>query len=198
MKFSLLLAVILSFIAAAAFAQTTYPYPAKKKNKPTPEQIDEAFALFDQCEASDAIKKYYDCDCLGRIFLDLRASRPNDSHDSLMNAARLKCPNTTDIAGSSYQRCMSWAPRSRGDYEAYCTCYANNFARNFSKRPTDSIKGREILMARALTGCNDKGDLAESRTRRRLIEELKQQGLYEALFPGARIEIAPEPVQPPN
>lgn len=198
MKFCLLLAVLLSFITTTAFAQTTYPYPAKKKNKPTPEQIDEAFALFDQCDGSDAIKKYYDCDCLGRTFLELRTARPESSQYNLKNAARLKCPNTTDIAGASYQRCISWAPRTRGDYEAYCTCYANNFARNFSTRPTDSIRGREILMANALTSCNDKGDLAETRTRKRLIEELKQQGLYKTLFPGARIDSSEEPVRPPN
>ncbi|PZP53221.1 MAG: hypothetical protein DI586_11275, partial [Micavibrio aeruginosavorus] len=40
----------------------------KKIPPPTPQQIDESIALYDECRGNDMIRKYYDCDCLSADF----------------------------------------------------------------------------------------------------------------------------------
>ena len=196
MRFLLLLALGLIFIQSASAQNIPFGKPATKN--PTPAQMDESFALYDQCEATDMIKKYYSCDCLAQNFLDLRTARPNDERDNLIFAARRKCPNTVDIAGESYTRCLSWAPEVRDDYQEYCGCYANAFATSFSARPTDSIRGREFIMTNALTSCNTGDEIAQKRARQNMIDQLKKQGVYESLFPNAKKATSPELDQSPN
>lgn len=202
MKFSFLLFLFISLLSTAAFAQSSngadFLNPSKKTKQPTPAQMDESFALYDQCDASDMIRKYYSCDCLAAKFLELRVAKPQDPRDNLVTAARKKCPNTVDIAGASYQRCLSWAPQVRNDYNEYCACYANTFAKSFSKTPTDSIRVREAVMTNALNVCNKGDQVAQNRARQKLINQLKKQGVYETLFPNAKKDSSEEPAQSPN
>lgn len=205
MKLCLFVATLFFLFISSAHAQTPVEkftgtgkplignlFGPKKIPPPTPDQIDESIALYDQCKKEDMISKYYDCDCLSADFLQRRRLNPNEQQYVLVDQSRRQCANKVDIAGGSYQSCISWAPQLRGDYEQYCQCYANSFAKNFAKNPTDSVRGREIMMTRALTGCNNGNELAEKRARQNLINRLKQQGVYESLFPGARINLPAE------
>ncbi|PZP56207.1 MAG: hypothetical protein DI586_04540 [Micavibrio aeruginosavorus] len=123
---------------------------------------------------------------------------PDEQQYTLTDQSRRQCANKVDIAGESYKSCINWAPQLRGDYEQYCQCYANSFAKTFAKNPTDSVRGREIMMTRALTGCNNGNELAEKRARQNLINRLKEQGIYETLFPGAKLDLQAEPRSNPN
>jgi len=216
MKFLSLFLIAFLLVAPAVYAQSESSKPAPSKDEssgsflgklfggkdakppaPTPKQMDEAFAVYDECKASDMVRKYYDCNCLAENFLNLRAADTDTPRDELIVTARKKCPNTVDIAGSSYQRCLDWAPRLRADYDQYCTCYANTFAKNFTTNPTDSIRGREMIMTRALVSCNTTDEIGERRARDRMIDQLKKQGVYETLFPNVKTN-SPEPETPQN
>ena len=198
MKFCLsLIFAVLLFAPISAHSQTAEDrfqgkiipgkvFGQKKAPPPTPDQIDEAIGIYDECKASEMANKYYNCDCVSADFLQSRTEQPNEASYNILMASRKKCANTVDIAGSSYERCLTWAPRLKNDYEEYCGCYANNFAKNFAKSPTDSIRGREIMMTNALNGCNNSNEIEERRARQNMINQLKKQGLYEALFPSAK------------
>lgn len=188
MRAFLFLCVLMFFSASPVLSQTYYELPKKNiKVDPTPEQIDESFAVHDQCLRSDMVQRFYDCDCLSANFLDLRARAPSARQDSLLSSAQKKCANTTNIAGDAYQSCLGWATRLRTDYERFCSCYANTYAKNFAQRPSDSIKGRERMMTASLDKCGTGNEIAEDRARQNAIDALKRQGVYNRLFPGTRI-----------
>lgn len=163
------------------------PFGKEKKLPPiTAEQLDEAFAVYDECAANRLATTRYDCECVGMRYLDLRREKgPLSVPYDLKNAARKYCTNTADVAGMIYERCLAWAPRERTDYERFCTCYANNYARRFSKNPSDSLLVQEAQMTASLSQC-DAGWVTKERLERRdLVEQLKEKGLYNLLFPGA-------------
>lgn len=183
----LLLATFLFFPPAQS--QTYYELPRKnEKADPTPEQIDEAFALHDRCATSDMLQRFYDCDCLSANFLDLRARAPSARQDSLLSSAQKKCANTTNIAGDAYQSCIGWATQLRTDYERFCACYANTYAKDFTRRPSDSIRGRERMMTASLDKCSTGNEIAQGRARQNAIDMLKRQGVYDQLFPGSKTD----------
>ena len=181
------LSLIVLLITAPVQAQVykEFPDPAVKRTPPTQKQIDEAFSVSDNCKAADTVRNYYDCDCLSANFLELRTRNPDAKQDNLITAARKQCANMTGIAGDSYNRCLSWATTTRDDFERYCSCYANTFAKTFAKGPTDSIRGREMQMTYALNQCSTGNEIQQDLARQRAVEQLKNQGVYDRLFPGA-------------
>ncbi len=200
MKFFSLLCVLALFagVSMPAYAQSA-PQSAmdfldkrEKSPQPTPQQIDESFAVYDACQGSDMVRKYYNCECVGSTFLQMRALRPNDKQSDLIVDARKKCANTVDVAGAAYNNCLEWATTVRSDYESYCTCYANTFAKNFSQHPSDSIRGRTMMMTSALGECSTGHEIDEKRSRWNLLELLKKQGVYDTLFPAAKTNEPPK------
>lgn len=186
MKIALLtLAAILFISPVQAQVYKDFPDPATKRIEPTQAQIDEAFSVGNSCKSYDTVRDYYDCECLSANFLELRTRNPDAKQDNLITSARKRCANTAGIAGDSYNRCLSWATTTRDDYERYCTCYANTFARTFAKGPTDSIRGREMQMTYALNQCSTGTEIQQELARQRAVEQLKNQGAYDRLFPGA-------------
>ncbi len=173
-----------------AFSQSALQFLDQKKKKaaPTPAMIDESFTVYDECKATDMTTRYYDCDCQAANFLDMRAQYPDAKQRDLVIASRKGCANIVTIAGESYKYCMGWAPRIRPDYKSYCECYGNAFAKNFTDKPTDNIKGRERLVTAALNSCNKGATQAEQQARAREIKQLQEQGLYNQLFPGTKIQ----------
>lgn len=179
-------------------AQTYYELPRRSTvAEPKPEHIEEAFSLYDECKSSDMVERFYNCDCLSANFLDLRARAPQARQDSLVASARRKCANTTEIAGGAYQSCLGWAPQIRTDYEDFCSCYANSYAKDFSRTPSDSIRGRERMMTASLDRCSTGSEIAEDRARQNAIDLLRSQGVYDRLFPASRTNPSQEN-QTPN
>ena len=178
---------LLTFIfCTSAFAQTALLNIDPKAPQPTKKQIEEALEVQKSCDVTASMNLYYDCACVSAYFLDLRARRGDEVQQiDLITQAQRSCANKPAIAGLNYQRCMRWAPEERNDYESYCRCFANSYARNFSARPTNTIRGREAMMTTALNNCNKGDALGENRARDSLIEQLKQSGIYRYLFPGA-------------
>lgn len=165
------------------------------KNPVTPEQIDEALDLYDDCKAQSMLSTYYDCDCMSSSFLELRRQKPDEKADILNDAARKMCANKTYIAGDAYKNCTEWASSLRDDYREYCTCYANGFATNFGKTPTDSIRGRQVMMTNALNACRGKNEIARTQSLDRVIDYLKRNGMFNTMFPGSvpENELSPSP-----
>ncbi len=191
--FTFLFVAFLVLSASFAYAEEQVkprgyvPFGKEKKLPPiTSEQLDESLAIYDECVANKVATTRYDCDCVGMRYLDLRRERgPLALAYDLKIAARHDCPNAPDVAGMMYERCLSWAPRERTDYERFCSCYASNYARRFSKNPSGSLLVQEAQMTASLSEC-DAGWVTKERLERRdLVEQLKERGLYKLLFPGA-------------
>lgn len=161
----------------------------KKLPPPTAEQLEEAFQVSDSCKAYGITNTYYDCDCVGLKFLEGR-QRQGDKASAfwLKEEAQRKCPNTTDMAGMIYTRCLSWAPLERGyDYEPFCSCYGSEFAKIYAKNPSENQLVREAQMTVALINCKANSVNEEKQDMDRMVEKLKAEGTYDALLPGAAI-----------
>ncbi|MFA7276238.1 MAG: hypothetical protein WC043_05495 [Pseudobdellovibrionaceae bacterium] len=194
MNYKFLFFLTILFWSPLALAQEELPVRGTlllEKDKPLPpatgEQLEEALKATEECKASKTSRTYYDCDCYGLKYLDL-LQREGDktSKEGLKITAKRACPNSADVAGTYYQRCLGWAPQERGaDYEEFCTCYANEFARNHEKNPNDSYKVREYQLVQSLLACNVGSMSKERLEKKTLVERFKKSGLYEFLFPGA-------------
>lgn len=158
--------------------------------QPNKAQVEEASLMRKICEQSMQ-KDYYDCECMSLKFLELRTLEGTDpqfqSDPVRLRALALKsCPNPINIAGNTYTRCLSWAPRLGLDYEEFCTCYANQYSKMFSSNPTTSLIAYEYMTKKSLTACNAGQPARDNLLRLKLIEQLKAQGTYETLFPNAQ------------
>ena len=172
---------------------------------PTPEQIREANRVYYNCESGDSERSYFDCQCVALTFLQHTVQNKKKPGGGSLAApdiediARKSCPNTVGIAGMTYTRCLSWAPRMRPDYKAFCECYANEYANTFSRSPTTSIRRAEALSTISMNQCNGGQPAIDRMMRNKRIEQLKKQGLYERLFPSAKtLNKSTMPTPPPS
>jgi hypothetical protein len=187
--------------AASAFAQPAPSAPTVARGQlqndtvvpaePTQEQIEEANGVYNNCQSGASERSYFDCQCVSLVFLQQRIQDKKIGGQPVAapiieDIARKSCPNTTGIAGMTYTRCLSWAPRMRPDYENFCTCLANDYALRFSRTPTTSIRRAEMLTTSSMNQCNGGQPAIDRITRNKRIEQLKKQGLYETLFPSTK------------
>lgn len=172
----------------------------------TPSEADlaEANHVYSDCAMDERESSYYDCKCTSVTFLQLRQMDTRDAYDRptpaavLIGQARQACPNPTGIAGETYTRCLDWAPRIRNDYEEFCACYANDYAKRFAYAPTSSIKMNQWMMTASMNQCNAAQPIIDRIARKKQIEMMKKNGTYEALFPSAKDLNKPiVPVAPP-
>lgn len=169
---------------------------------PTQEQIREANRVYYNCQSGESERSYFDCQCIALTFLQHTVQNKKPGGRSLAapdieDIARKSCPNTIGIAGMTYTRCLSWAPRMRPDYKAFCECYANEYANTFSRSPTTSIRRAEALSTISMNQCNGGQPAIDRMTRNKRIEQLKKQGLYETLFPSSKTLHKPTMPPPP-
>ncbi len=159
---------------------------------PTEAELKEANTVFKSCDMNDRERAYFDCECISLNFLKQRMLDQRDVNDNptaapfLIENARKACPNPTAIAGLTYSRCLQWAPPMRSDYEPFCSCYANDFAKRFAFNPTSSLKINQIMMENSMNQCNAGQPVIDQIVRNEQIEMLKKQGTYEQLFPRAK------------
>lgn len=170
--------------------------------QPSQAQIVEAEGIRKVCEAT-VEKNYYDCTCLSITYLQLRVTdKKRGGNDTptytLQETARKSCANTVALAGMTYTRCSSWAPRLLDEPENFCTCYSNTFARKFAAKPAGTYAALEGLMSSALTDCDIGRPVRERQERKELVRQLKQTGEYETLFPGAIREKSYKPTPIPK
>lgn len=154
----------------------------------TNEILAEALELSDDCKANINTNTYYECDCVGLTFLELRRKRGmKESGFWLREEALRKCPNRPAIAGKMYNECVGWAAIQRGeDYESFCACYGSNYSKIFGQNPTDNILVIEAQMITAMKRCEPNRENERIKNREDFIKQLKDNGTYDALFPGAR------------
>lgn len=153
----------------------------------TIEQIDEALDVTMQCKAASYSSTYYDCDCTGMKFLDLRRVRGDGvANTTLLLEAQKNCPNATNVAGSMLNQCYTWAKASRPyNYKEFCDCFASEFAQRYEKNTSENDMVRESQMTDAYITCDGGRNLDERLAKQSLIERLKEDGLFKTLFPGA-------------
>ena len=220
MRFFLMILVTILLLPALAFAQaadnsavpegnepligiTRGSLPSMKQivpRTPSEAELQEANAIFRGCADNDRESSYYDCECISLNFLQQRLLDQRDANDnptaSPFLKARKSCPNPTGIAGMTYSRCLSWAPRLHSDYEVFCTCYANDYAKRFAYNPTSKPKINQIMMESSMNQCNAGQPVVDKMLRNQQIEYLKKQGRYEELFPSAKS--LNQPLVPPD
>lgn len=164
--------------------------------KITDEQIEESFQVADKCKVYNYTNDHYDCDCVGMNFLKLR-QRAGDEVPAaeLVSKAQMKCPNTPAMAGMIYKRCLTWAPMERGeDYEEFCSCYGSDFARIYSRYPSDDQLIREYQMTRALSNCNVNSVNQVKQDLQKMVKKLRSDKIYDELMPGAAL--SDNPIKP--
>lgn len=196
MIFLRLLLLLTVFFASPAFAQeglqTYTPRGVLTEKKEsiggaTPEQIEKALNVTLDCKKSSHTSKYFDCDCMGLEFLKRRINGARTETDfSILMKSQKACPNPTDLAGSTYIQCTSWAPISRPyDYKEFCECFATEVALQFKKNATLNELTREYQMTEAHTKCDGGRKFEERIDRQNFLSRLRKNGLYKTLFPGA-------------
>jgi len=192
MRFVVLSLLPIIFLASSAFAQDLPTRGNLPKNgkvdifKSTPEHIEEALQLTTQCKGAEYLSTYYDCDCLGMKFLELRQQRGDETPQPLLiTEAQKSCPNAPEAAGETYDQCLVWAQAMRPrDYKDFCACFASEFGKLYEKKPVDSQIIREAQLTKAYSTC-DKGKLLNERIERdSILKRIKEKGLYGVLFPG--------------
>lgn len=164
----------------------------------TDKELDEALQISDDCKAYDYSNERFDCDCVGRTYLELRRKQGEKAQGYwLREEARRKCPNGPAMAGKVYSQCLQWAPSQRGDdYEAFCACYGSTFAKAFVKNPTDNININEVQTVQAMESCNVNAVNVQIQEREAFVKKLKDNKTYDKLFPGAKddpAEVKPHP-----
>ena len=197
--FSSVLVVLFFFVVAPlCHAETIVPREIiprgqiqkdHKKDLPpaTPEQVDEALDVSQVCRTYEHYENYYDCDCMGMKFLELRRKNGDGvERHVLENQVRKMCPNTAGAAGLIYQRCLAWAPKEVGlNYESFCHCYGKEYSALYAKNPTDNQNIREAQLTSSLTKCG-LGDISQQDAAHSdWLDKLRAMGLYKKLFPGA-------------
>lgn len=131
--------------------------PTAEKEDYTPAELLEMQAVYSNCSTSiSAI--YYDCKCMAMKFIDRRAAEDEDAPRAqrglLLNKIAKECPNEPAIAGDAFQSCMEWAPLMRRDYRSFCECYANQYAKNFGKHPSEHSAQIRAMMTHAMRKCD--------------------------------------------
>ncbi len=160
---------------------------------PTEAEIEEGRGIYATCTREQALRETYDCQCVAVNFLIKRVELgPKADRQNLFIDSRKTCVNIAAIAGKYYSRCMEWASGTRSDYDAYCTCYANEYAKMFSVNPSINRSVREAQRTSAMNKCNVVRGFRERLQQSQVLQELKRSGEFEQLFPGSK-DLKPAP-----
>lgn len=167
----LLTLLLLAFASAPLYAQesqTVLSPPETTEEAPeTPspyedvpdEYLIEAQNYFESCEADSNISQYYDCRCMAAQYLDERIKTgPKTAPSSITMEIGRGCMDEASIAGNTYEECLSRAPvlPKNMSVEKYCSCYANSFARIYSRSGVElSSKSKIKIQAQAGVICED-------------------------------------------
>ena len=143
-----------------AHAQLLNPVPldpAPKEEKIPYEYLVEAEEFHQKCQTNPKYYQYYNCDCLASNYLDERVKvGPKESQSGVFLSIKRTCFDGTFAAGKRYESCITDGtifPRGQ-EPEAYCECYANEFAAVFEKSGvTPNTKTLTYLQARAHQNC---------------------------------------------
>ena len=118
------------------------------------EIIDEAIRVYDDCLAKDTYSQFHDCRCIGAKFFDARVlNGPTISQANLVFDIGGECVNQPGIAGLSYQECLDMLLLEPGDIEPVCTCYANDMAQSYARKPRADYRHIRQLAADSLIKC---------------------------------------------
>lgn len=154
----------LSILPVSAGAQTPAPAPAEPADENTyaevpDEFIQEAQRFADHCKGDADMRQYKDCECLAVKYLDQRIKLGKDADSTaILGAIEEQCPDATEAAGIHFEKCkadlLTIPPGVPVD--AYCACYANNFAKLFEASNAEAYSGTFVrLRVQAHMICSD-------------------------------------------
>jgi hypothetical protein len=183
--FLFLLSFIISTSALMTMAGATALMPDKKltyqKHK---EYISEAQQAYKSCEQNPNYATAYNCKCIATKFYETRKETDNFfKHSQILKDALPDCKSAPKLANHYYNQCTSWAAPTRKDAHEFCQCYGNAMGRNFQKQTFQSARATEGIMTMAMSECDLRSSLRESRQREKSKEKLKKRGWFERLFP---------------
>jgi hypothetical protein len=139
------------------------PAPEQKpKERPFADVPDaffvEADQFIQQCESNPNMRQYYNCECLGYEYLNIRIKKPKIDRTSIIADIKTKCLDASGAAGAEYDRCMGNFPLlpDRVKPEEYCQCFASTYAKLFEKYKL-SVSSKVIveLQTQAYISCTD-------------------------------------------
>lgn len=126
------------------------------------EKDEEALYIFQQCNSNFVQRIYYDCACVSGMF---RLERDKENLvpqgqivSEIFTNENSPCANTIGIAGDSYNKCMDFVSvfnkREKPETnQQYCQCVANDFASDFSKKPSLNLRYIENMHVDLMAQC---------------------------------------------
>ena len=149
-------------LMAEAEPETTPGTRPDEEDNLIPDEVFREAKIFEKyCSIQPNFRPYYDCECLAASFLDERIEQgPDASRSSIMLAIEDRCQDATEAAGIQYNTCLGNAlllPRNI-EPEAYCSCYANQFAEIFEDNKVKPGPGNLTrVQTMAHTECRKEG-----------------------------------------
>lgn len=97
--------------------------------------IEEAEAVYVQCESTPKMSRAFDCECFASKYLDIRHDEgPLLSKDLIFLRLQTECKNLVESAGREYSLCMSsptFADTNGIERKDFCECYARQWTRAY-------------------------------------------------------------------
>lgn len=119
-------------------------------NDATEQQIKEAESVYESCIGNNDTRRSVDCKCLAAKFLDLRMKRgPGPVKNNLVaEVTRNSCRNVAGTTRMEYESCMTGTGFKYDGIqpEAYCECYAREWARLLSEHEGRLDEGKKSTM----------------------------------------------------
>jgi len=99
---------------------------------------EEAQKIYTDCSFSSRYAQFHDCRCLAIQYLDKRIMKgPEATEAALLTAIAGECVNDAGVAGYYYPQCKAqFSSLITSNIEEFCTCYANQMAKNYAKQPS--------------------------------------------------------------
>lgn len=129
------------------------------------EKDEEAMHIYQRCNGNYLRRLYYDCSCIAgqfRLERDVGELVPQSIIlNKVYNGRNTPCANTVNIAGNSYSKCLTYTASMRKlateeNNEEYCTCVANKFALDFTKKPLLNLRYIENMQTDSMMECERK------------------------------------------
>jgi hypothetical protein len=122
--------------------------------------LTEAERVYQYCEGRNPFSKFHDCQCIGaRVFEEILLN-PNPDIDAVAVGDRIAgdCPNIPGAAAFAYENCIGRIVTNMSyGQEAFCECYANEFAGFYETNTASNYSHFSNLGASAILTCDNKG-----------------------------------------
>ncbi len=104
---------------------------------------------------TDLLPYFYDCECAREEYISRRTlAGPDASGPSIYREAKNSCVNSKAIAEHEETKCLQQYKMQLKDYESYCKCFSETYARKFVAFPRLSFETMGMFHKDSFNECN--------------------------------------------